>query len=129
MPVKYNVTERKNLQDPQAAPKFYAIAKSDGEIDLKTLAKEISGGSTTVSDTDVLAVLNDLIKAANRHLSDGKIVKLGDFGNFQISISSEGADTAEKVIPALIRGNKINFRPGTDLRDMLKTVRYEKYRK
>ena len=129
MPVKYNVTERKNLQDPQAAPKFYASAKADGEINLKSLAKEISGGSTTVSDTDVLAVLNDLIKVANRHLSEGKIVKLGDFGNFQVAISSDGAETAAKVNPSLIRGNKINFRPGVDLRDMLKTVKYEKYGK
>ncbi|MDP9955127.1 putative histone-like DNA-binding protein [Epilithonimonas hungarica] len=129
MPVKYNVTERKNLQDPQAAPKFYASAKADGEINLKSLSKEISGGSTTVSDTDVLAVLNDLIKTVSRHLADGKIVKLGDFGNFQVSISSDGAETAEKVTAALIRSNKINFRPGVDLRDMLSTVKYEKYKK
>lgn len=127
MPVKYNVIERKNLQDPQAAPKFYASAKADGEINLKSLSKEIAGGSTTVSDTDVLAVLNDLIKSVNRHLADGKIVKLGDFGNFQVSISSDGAETAEKVTSSLIRSNKINFRPGVDLRDMLNTVKYEKY--
>lgn len=129
MSVKYNVTERKNLQDPQAAPKFYASAKADGEINLKNLSKEISAGSTTVSDTDVLAVLNDLIKVVNRHLADGKIVKLGDFGNFQISISSDGAETVEKVSSSLIRGNKITFRPGADLRDMLQTVKYEKYKK
>lgn len=129
MSVKYNVTERKNLQDPQAAPKFYASAKADGEINLKSLSREIAGGSTTVSDTDVLAVLNDLIKTVSRHLADGKIVKLGDFGNFQISISSDGAETAEKVSSSLIRSNKINFRPGIDLRDMLSTIKYEKYRK
>ncbi|MGO4708836.1 HU family DNA-binding protein [Chryseobacterium sp. 2TAF14] len=127
MSVKYNITERKNLQDPQAAPKFYASAKADGKINLKSLSREIAGDSTTVSDTDVLAVLNDLIKAVNRHLADGKIVKLGDFGNFQVSISSDGAETEEKVTSALIRGNKINFRPGVDLRDMLSTVKYEKY--
>lgn len=127
MPVKYNVTERKNLQDPQAAPKFYASAKADGEVNLKSLSKEIAGGYTTVSDTDVLAVLNDLIKVVSRHLADGKIVKLGDFGNFQVSISSDGAETAAKVTSSLIRNNKINFRPGADLRDMLSTLKYEKY--
>ena len=129
MPVKYNVIERKNLQDPQAAPKFYASAKADGEVNLKSLSKEIAGGSTTVSDTDVLAVLNDLIKTVSRHLADGKIVRLGDFGNFQISISSEGATTAAKVTSAQIRSNKILFRPGVDLRDMLSNVKYEKYNK
>lgn len=105
------------------------VPKQTGDVNLKSLAKEISGGSTTVSDTDVLAVLNDLIKVLNRHLSQGKIVKLGDFGNFQISISSEGAVTADKVSSSLIKSNKINFRPGADLRDMLRTVKYEKYNK
>ena len=106
MPVKYNIIKRKNLQDPQAAPKFYASAKADGEINLKALAKEIAGRSTTVSDTDVLAVLNEFIKSANRHLADGKIVKFGDFGNIQVSISSEGAETEEKVTAASIKKNK-----------------------
>lgn len=129
MPVKYNVVERKNPLDKNATPKFYASAKADGEINLKSIAKEISGGSTTVSDTDVLAVLNDLIKAMTRHLTAGEIVKLGDFGNFQITISSEGAETAEKVTSANIKSQKITFRPGVDLRDMLKTVKFEKYRK
>lgn len=53
-------------------------------------------------------------------------MKLGVFGNFQISISSEGAETAEKVSSNLIQGNKITFRPGADFRDMLRTIKYEK---
>ena len=69
MPVKYNIVERKNLLDKTAAPKFYASAKADGEIFLKVLAKEIAQNSTTVLDTDVLAVLNDLTKVPFRHLS------------------------------------------------------------
>ena len=129
MSVKYNVVERKNLLDKTSAPKFYASAKADGEINFKAIAKEIAQGSTTVSDTDVLAVLNDLTKVLVRHLSEGEIVKLGDFGNFQITLTSNGAETAEKFNTSLIKGNKIQFRPGTDLREMLQTVKYEKYRK
>jgi len=129
MPVKYNIVERKNPLKQSAPSKFYASAKADGEINLKAIAKEISAGSTTVSDTDVLAVLNDLIKTFIRHLGAGEIVKLGDFGNFQITISSEGAETAEQVTSANIKNSKITFRPGVDLRDMLKTTKYEKYRK
>lgn len=129
MPVKYNVVERKNLLKKEAAPKFYASAKADGEVTLKAISKEISGGSTTVSDTDVLAVLNDLTKILTKHLAEGRIVKLGDFGNFQITLTSEGAETAEKFNASLIKGNKIQFRPGADLREMLKAVKYEKYKK
>lgn len=129
MPVKYNLSQKKNPQKPEEPAKFYANAKADGEITLKSLSQEISGGSTTVSDTDVLAVLNEFIKVTKKHLADGKIVKFGDFGNFQITLSSEGSETAEKFTSALIKGSKITFRPGADLRDMLKTLKYEKYSK
>ena len=37
MSVKYNVIECKNLLAKLAAPKFYASAKADGEISLKTI--------------------------------------------------------------------------------------------
>lgn len=126
MPVKFNVVEKKNNFNRSEPSKFYASAKAQGEISLKALAKEIAGASSTVSDTDVLAVLNDLTKYVVRHLSQGEIVKLGDFGNFQVSLSSEGAESAEKFTPSLIKGGKIVFRPGQDLRDMLATLRYEK---
>ncbi len=129
MPVKYNLSQKKNPQKPNEPAKFYANAKADGEISLKEISKEISGGSTTVSDTDVLAVLNEFTKLMSKHLSNGKIVKFGDFGNFQITLSSEGADSAEKFNSSLIKSNKITFRPGADLKEMLATVKYEKYSK
>lgn len=129
MPVKYNVVGRKNPQKPTEAPKFYANAKADGEITLKAIAKEIATGSTTVSDTDVLATLNELTKVLIKHLSNGEIVKFGDFGSFQITITSEGVDDEKKFTAANIKGNKIQFRPSTDLKEMLATVKYEKYKK
>ena len=126
MAVKYNVIERKNLLKPTEAPKFYASAKADGEVSFKALAKEIAGAGSTVSDTDVLAVLNDLTKALVKYLAEGKIVRFGDFGSFQVSVSSNGAATAEKFTASNITGNKIQFRPGVDLKAMLATVKYEK---
>lgn len=129
MPVKFNIVERKNILNKEAAPKFYVSAKADGEVNLKSISKEIAGSSTTVSDTDVLAVLNEFTKIMQKHLSDGKIVKFGDFGSFQVTLNSEGAESAEKFNASLIKGNKIQFRPGADLREMLKTLKYEKYSK
>ena len=89
MTVKYNVIPRKSLQKPTETPKFYAIAKSDGEVSFKALAKEVTQTGSTVSDSDVLAVLNDLTKLLVKHLSDGKVVKFGDFGNFQLTLKSQ----------------------------------------
>jgi len=126
MAVPYVVTERGKPGDPAAPKKFYAQAKSSGELTFRQLAKEISEAGTTVSDTDVIAVLNDLVKIMRRNLSNGKIVRLGDFGAFQLSFGSEGAETEAKCSGSLIRNPKVLFRPGPDLRDMLLTLKYTK---
>ena len=126
MAVKYVLAEKGNPGNPAAPKKWYATAKASGELTFRKLSKEISEGSTTVSDTDVLAVLSDLTKILKRHLENGRIVRFGDFGSFQMSISSSGAETAEKFHHSMIKSSKVVFRPGIDLKDMQKTLRYEK---
>ena len=126
MAVPYVLSQKGNPSNLSAPKKFYAQAKSSGELTFRKLSKEISEGSTTVSDTDVLAVLNDLTKVLRKHLENGEIVRFGDFGSFQITLTSNGADTADKFHSSLIKGGKVTFRPGIDLRDMLATLKYEK---
>lgn len=126
MAVNYVLVERGNPGNPTAPKKFYAQAKSSGELTLRKLSKEIAEGSTTVSDTDVLAVLNDLTKVLKRHLDNGEIVRFGDFGTFQISLTSDGAETEEKFHASLIKNPKVTFRQGIDLKEMLVTLKYEK---
>lgn len=126
MSVTYVLTQKGNPSDPEAPKKFYAQAKSREEFTFRKLSKEIAEASTTVSDTDVLAVLNDLTKILKRHLENGEIVRFGDFGSFQIAITSNGAETEAKFNSSLIKGGKVTFRPGIDLKNMLATLKYEK---
>jgi predicted histone-like DNA-binding protein len=126
MAVTYVLTQKGNPGNPAAPKKFYAQAKSREELTFRKLSKEIAEGSTTVSDSDVLAVLNDLTKVLKRHLSNGEIVRFGDFGSFQISLSGEGAETAEKFNASLIKSSKVVFRPGVDLKEMQATLKFEK---
>ncbi|WP_461629455.1 HU family DNA-binding protein [Labilibaculum euxinus] len=126
MSVKFVVREKGNPSKPTEPKKWYATAKSSGEISFKDLSNEIAEGSTTVSDTDVLAVLNDLTKLLSRHLAAGEIVRFGDFGSFQVSVKSTGAETEKKFHAGQIIKSKINFRPGNDLKDMLLTLKYTK---
>ncbi|MDR0713860.1 MAG: HU family DNA-binding protein [Bacteroidales bacterium] len=126
MSVQYVVIERSNPGNPEAPRKFYAQAKASGELTLKKLSKEIAEGSTTVSDTDVLAVLNDLTKVLKRHLDNGEIVRFGDFGSFQVAVGSSGAESEDKFNASLIRSPKVVFRPGSDIREMLNNLKYVK---
>ena len=129
MAVKYILSQKGNPQNPQAAKKWYAMAKSSGEFTFRKLSKEIAQGSTTVSDTDVLAVLNDLTKILCRHLENGEIVRFGDFGSFQMSLSSVGAETEAKFHSSMIKTPKVTFRPGIDLREMKNNLKFEKTQK
>ncbi len=126
MSVKYVLALKGNPGKPEAPKKFYAQAKGTGHVTLKQIGREIAENSSTVSDTDVLAVLNDLTKSMNRHLKSGEIVRFGDFGTFQISVKSEGAETEEKFNQAMITDVKVTYRPGSDVREMLNNIKFEK---
>ena len=125
MAVKYTVIEKGNPQKPEQPKKWYANAKSIGDITLRSLSKEIAARST-VSAADTQAVLIALTEVLVENLSDGKIARLGDFGSFQITLSSEGSETEEKFNTSLIKNGKVNFRPGIDLREMLNNLKFEK---
>jgi predicted histone-like DNA-binding protein len=125
MSVKYSVNERGNPLKPEQPKKWYANAKSAGDTTLRTLGKEIAARST-VSPADTQAVLVALTEVLTEHLSEGKIVRLGDFGAFQVSVSSGGAETEEKFNASLIKGSKVVFRPGIDLKEMQNNLKFEK---
>ena len=76
MNIKYFVIERSNPRDTEAPRKFYAVAQSDGEVKLRTLADRIAEIST-VSSIDTLAVLESLLSVLPSDLLDGKIVPVG----------------------------------------------------
>jgi predicted histone-like DNA-binding protein len=126
MAVKFIIVEKSNPGNPEAPKKWYAATKANGELTFCDLSREIAGGASTVSDTDMLAVLKELVKVLCRHLANGEIVRFGDFGSFQISLGSDGAETAAKFLPSMITSSKIIFRPGFDLKEMMKNLKFEK---
>jgi predicted histone-like DNA-binding protein len=125
MAVKYTVSERGNPLNPSQPKKWYANAKSAGDTTLRALGKEIAARST-VSPADTQAVLVALTEVLVEHLAEGRIVRMGDFGAFQVSVSSSGADTEARFNASLIKGSKVVFRPGIDLKEMLNNLKYEK---
>jgi len=74
----------------------------------------------------VLAVLNDLTKILKRHLENGEIVRFGDFGSFQVTLGSSGAESEAKFHASLVKSKKVTFRPGLDLREMMNNLKFEK---
>ena len=101
------------------------MCSSDLETDLEKLAELISY-QCTVTEADCYAVLMSLEHNIISELNQGRIVKLGRLGNFQVGLSSEGKETAEEVTSSVIKKNRILFRPGKKLRTLLSTLTYRK---
>ncbi|PPD00315.1 MAG: DNA-binding protein [Methylotenera sp.] len=125
MSIKFKVLPRKNPRDLEAPEKFYAAAIADGEVDLEGLAEMIAY-QCTVTDSDCYAVLTALEHNIVNELKQGRIIKLGRLGNFQVGLSSDGKETAAEVNSSSIRKNRVLFRPGKRLRSMLNDVSYRK---
>lgn len=125
MAIKFKTQSRKNPQDMTAPEKFYAAAISNGETDMEALAEMIAYQST-LTDTDCYAVLRSLEHNIINELKQGRIVKLGSLGNFQVSISSGGRVTPDEVTANDVTKSRILFRPGKKLRTLLGNLNYLK---
>ena len=125
MSINYKTIARKNPQDITATPKYYAAVKSNGSVDFESLAEMISE-QCTVTDTDCLAVLNVLEKNVIRELKEGRIVRLGKLGNFQVSLSSEGFDTEQEVTADAVKKSRILFRPAKKMKALLQNLSFQK---
>jgi predicted histone-like DNA-binding protein len=117
MAIRFKTIQRKNLQKPDEPAKWYATAVGDGETKLQDLAAYASETST-VSKADILAVLESCFTKVTHDLSEGKIVRVGEYFTLQMSVSSEPSDTEEEVNASKVKKSKINFRPGKMLAEM-----------
>lgn len=105
--------------------KFYASNMVNGNSDIEELTEGIEKIST-VSGADIRAVLYALTDVIPSMLADGKSVRLGEIGNFRVSISSEGLEKVEDVNANCIKRSKIIFTPGKKLKGMLGNLKYRK---
>ena len=128
MAVKYSVVARKNPMSPDAPKKYYAQAQAAGETSLELMAKRIER-LCTVTRPDILAVLAGLQITVIDALENGEIARLGDLGCLQVSVSSYPAVTEKDYSTEKIRKAKINYRPSSELKDMLKTLDFEQVSK
>ena len=123
--VTYSVSPRINPRDKEAPPKYYGHVQARGDINLREMAERIQS-TCTVHKSDVFAVLVALEDVITDALKGGEIVRLGDLGTLQISISSKGAVTEEDYSDSFIKKARINFRPGSALVGALDGLTFQK---
>jgi len=125
MAVNYKAVPKKNPSDQASPAKYYPQVKSTGDVTLRQLAKEIALIST-VSTTDAIAVMEGFLEVVPKALGTGRIVRLGEFGSFSISINGEGAATADELSRHHIKKTSVKFRPGKIFQQEVATIEFKK---
>lgn len=126
MAIKYSLIER---GEPGVTgggtKKWYAVVSNNGEATVDDLVNEIEKFSA-LSEADIRGVIIALENVIQKELTNGKIVRLDKLGSFYPSLSSNGAATAKDFNASLIKGAKVNYRPGKRINDALKTATFTK---
>lgn len=121
--IVYNVAQKVNPRDVEGPRKYYAVKMPQGEIDVRALSRRISR-ETMLGIVETTAVIEALLQAVPDLLSEGKTVRLGEFGSFRLTLRSQGAESPEAFNQSLILGPNLIFRAGREFRDKLAQVRY-----
>jgi predicted histone-like DNA-binding protein len=125
MAIFFTASGKTNPNQKQAPMLYYPRAVQSEEIDLDELSQQISF-STTLTETDCQAVIYSLVNTVSQALEQGKIVRLGHLGTFQISIKGTPSENPEDVIAAKIESASIIYRPGKRFKTMLKNLKFAK---
>jgi predicted histone-like DNA-binding protein len=125
MSIKIKSLARINPRDVAAEKRYYATVINQGETTLNSLSKQIAMMST-VSKTDVYAVLMALTEVVPQALEEGKIVRLGSLGSFRVVVSSDSAATEEEVSSHLVKQLRLTYRPSQELKTQVEAFPVEK---
>lgn len=118
---------RRNMMEKDKPDLYYALAKSSGEIDIDEMAERIQR-SSTVNWADVLCVLRALQTEMIESFKKGEIVRLGNLGSFYVTLRSSGVLTLKEVKEGVILGARVRFRPGKEIKNAMKTLKYSKFK-
>lgn len=116
--MNYKVIEIRNPRATEQPGKYYARLINGSSINLEDFATRITA-TCTVTRHDCLAVLSALQEQIIYALQEGKLVHLGDVGNFRVSAKGSGSDTEKDYNISYLKKLKVVFTPNVTLKNAL----------
>ena len=109
MSIKFKHTQIAMPQSPNYG-KWYAKMVPTGTITSKQLAEEVSHAST-VTQSDMLAVLWSIAEVIRRHLLNSEIVHVDGLGSLRVGFRARAKDSPDDVVADDIHGLRIVMTP------------------
>ena len=97
----------------------FAVAQYTGIMTIEKFAKHIATHGCVYSRADISAILYMAVDCMREQLLEGKKIRLGDLGDFSISLSSKGAESADKFTSQNITAVNVVWECGTEFKDLL----------
>lgn len=110
--------QRHNPQKLDDPMKWYPVQATVKMVDENEVA-ELIADETTLNPMEAQMAMRQFKKVVLRQLLDGKSVKLGNWGTFNVTLSTEGAATKEALTARNVKSVNINFLPGDDFKAAL----------
>ena len=126
MAINYKLVAKINPLNRNLAAKYYVKAIINKSVSLKELARGLAARSTTASEGDVYSVLIGMRDLMKEHLERSDKVTIDGIGSFQMSLSSEGAETEEKFNHSLIKKAKVLYKEDSEMKSFTRNQKFTK---
>ena len=97
----------------------FAVAQYTDVMTIEKFARHIASHGCVYSRADISAILYLAVVCMREQLLEGKKIRLGDLGDFSVSISSKGAETADKFSAQNITGVNVVWDCGQEFKNLI----------
>ena len=97
----------------------FAISQYTDVMTIEKFAKHISSHGCVYGRADISAILYMAVDCMREQLLEGKKIRLGDLGDFAVSLSSKGAADASTFTSQNITDVKVVWEPGAQFKNLL----------
>jgi len=97
----------------------FAVAQYTDVMTIEKFARHIATHGCVYSRADISAILYLAVDCMREMLLEGRKVRLGDLGDFSVSLSSKGAESAEKFSAANITAVNVEWDCGPEFKNLL----------
>ena len=123
--INYSIVMRGKPADKEAPKKAYATAQYSEVMDISQFSEHIASHGCVYQRADIGAILTMAVDCMRELLLGGQKIRLGDLGDFAISINSSGAEMAAEYNPAIhIKKLNVNWSPGKRFINLLKEATF-----
>ncbi len=102
----------------------FAAAQYTDVMTIEKFARHISTHGCVYSRADISAILYMAVDCMREQLLEGKKIRLGDLGDFSISLNSKGAESADKFTAQNITGIKVVWDAGTEFKNLMQDAEF-----